>query len=355
MAGGGDGRFPAPPARRAASPGRTGPLIVRALVTGAAGFIGSTLVDRLLADGHQVVGVDNFRTGIAANLKDAMSLAGSDAWRFRLVKVDIQAPELVDVVAGVNPDVIFHLAAQVDLGTSVSDPQFDARSNVLGTINLCEASRQAGVRRIVYAASGESRYGAHAGGPVDETDRLDPRSPHAVAKLAGEMYLRAYAEMYGLAPICLALAHVYGPRQHPHGAAGVIAVLGSAMVTGRPYTVYRDVVAAHDFVYVDDAVEAFLRAGCADLDTTGTYNIGTAQWTTFTEVHGLIAAALDGLTAPVSALDRVDELCAIALNPDKAARELGWRPTVDLAEGIRRTIGWLRVTLDLGPPALVGA
>ena len=150
------------------------------------------------------------------------------------MRTDIQAPELTDIVAGTNPNVIFHLAAQVDPGASVSDPQFDARSNVLGTINLCEASRRAGVRRIVYAASGESRYGAPTCLPVDESTRLDPLSPYAVAKLAGEMYLRAYAEMYGLAPICLALANVYGPRQNPHGAAGVIAVLGSAMITGQP-------------------------------------------------------------------------------------------------------------------------
>jgi UDP-glucose 4-epimerase len=151
-----------------------------------------------------------------------------------LVKGDIQAPELTDTIAGAHPHVIFHLAAHVDLDTSVSDPQFDARSNVLCTINLCEAARQAGVRRIVYAASGDSRYGAGARLPVDESNPLDPPSPNAVAKLAGEMYQRAYAEMYGLAPICLALANVYGLRQHPHGAAGVIAVLGSAMITGRP-------------------------------------------------------------------------------------------------------------------------
>jgi UDP-glucose 4-epimerase len=133
---------------------------MRALVTGAAGFIGSTLVDRLLTDGHQVVGIDNFSTGIAANLEHAYSYNRQHPRRFTLVKADIQAPELIDIVAGANPHVIFHLAAQVDLGTSVSDPQFDARTNVLGTVNLCGASRHAGVRRIVYAASGASRYGA---------------------------------------------------------------------------------------------------------------------------------------------------------------------------------------------------
>jgi UDP-glucose 4-epimerase len=328
---------------------------MRAMVTGAAGFIGSTLVDRLLADGHQVVGIDNFRTGIAANLEHAFSCSGPNQRRFTLIKVDIQAPELIDIVAGANPHVIFHLAAQVDLCAAVSDPQLDARSNVLGTINLCEASRRAGVRRIVYAASGASRYGAQTGLPVDETNHVDPLSPHAVGKLAGEMYLRAYAEMYGLAPICLALANVYGPRQNPHGAAGVIAVLGTAMITGRPLWVYRDGAAAHDYVYVDDVVDAFVRAGCAPLDTTGTYNVGTGQHTTLTEVHGLMSAVLDGSTPPSLSDDPSDELNAIALNATKAAKDLDWKPTVDLAEGIRRTMRWLCDTLEPEAPALVGA
>ena len=328
---------------------------MRIVVTGAAGFIGSTLVDRLLTDGHQVVGIDNLSTGVVTNLEHALRYNALSPRRFTFLRTDIQAPELTDIVAGTNPNVIFHLAAQVDPGASVSDPQFDARSNVLGTINLCEASRRAGVRRIVYAASGESRYGAPTCLPVDESTRLDPLSPYAVAKLAGEMYLRAYAEMYGLAPICLALANVYGPRQNPHGAAGVITLLGSAMITGQPFAVYRDGTSAHDFVYVDDVVEAFVRAGCAPIETTGTYNVGTGQHTTVTEVHGLISAALDGSSPPSFAMDRGDELHAIALNVTKAEKELGWKPTVDLAQGIQRTIRWLCATLEPEPSALVGA
>jgi UDP-glucose 4-epimerase len=328
---------------------------MRILVTGAAGFIGSSLVDRLLADGHQVRGIDNLSTGVAANLEHAFRCNGMSSGRFTFVQVDIQAPELTDIVAGTNPDVIFHLAAQVELRASVSDPLFDARSNVLGTINLCEASRRAGVRRIVYAASGESRYGAPACLPVDESNQVDPRSPNAAAKLAGEMYLRAYAEMYGLAPICLALANVYGPRQNPHGAAGVIALLGSAMITGQPFAMDRDGTAAHDFIYVDDVVEAFVRAGCAPIEMTGTFNIGTGQHTTVTELHGLISAVLDGSSPPSFAEDRTDELHAIALNATKAEKELGWKPTVDLAQGIQRTIRWLFASLEPEPPALVGA
>lgn len=236
---------------------------MRTLITGAAGFIGSTLVDRLLAEGHDVVGIDNLSTGRIANLAEAFCCNRNRRGRFTYLQNDIQAPELTDIVAGTNPDVIFHLAAQVDLRASVSDPLFDARCNVLGTINVLEAARRSGVRRLVYAASGGSRYGAPTRLPVDETTRLGPLSPYAAAKVAGEMYIGAYAGMYGIAPICLGLANVYGPRQNPHGEAGVIAIFASRMLAGRPVTVFGDGTAARDYVYVDDVVDAFVRAGRA--------------------------------------------------------------------------------------------
>ena len=328
---------------------------MRYFVTGAAGFIGSTLVDRLLAEGHDVVGIDNLSGGVAANLDQAHRCNRLRPGRFTFLRADLQAPEVAGIVAGTNPDVVFHLAAQVDLRASVSDPQFDARSNVLGTINVLEASRRAGVQRVVYAASGGSRYGAPTRLPVDETSQLDPLSPYAAAKVAGEMYVRAYAGMYGIAPICLGLANVYGPRQNPHGEAGVIAVFGSRMISGRPVTVYGDGTATRDYVYVDDVVDAFVRAGQAPLTTVGTYNIGTGRQATVAEVHRLIAAVLDESSVPRYAAARTGELHAIALDATKAEKELGWKPAVDLVKGIERTIQWLRATLEPEPAGLVDA
>jgi UDP-glucose 4-epimerase len=327
---------------------------MRTLVTGAAGFIGSTLVDRLLADGHQVVGVDNLSTGAVANLENALLCKEPRLGRFTFAEIDIQAPEFASVVAGVNPEVVFHLAAQVDLRASVADPLFDARSNVLGTINVLEACVQAGVTKIVYAASGGSRYGAPIHLPVAESTALDPLSPYAASKVAGEMYMRAYAGMYSITPICLGLSNVYGPRQNPQGEAGVIAVFGSAMIAGRDISIFGDGSATRDYVYVDDVVEAFVRAGHAPAAAAGIYNVGTGKQTSVTEVHRLIADALGQLEGPNYAPARTGEVHASALDATKAEVNLGWKPRVEIAEGIQRTVRWLRATLASQPASLAG-
>ena len=314
---------------------------MRSIVTGAAGFIGSTLVDRLLNRGYEVVGVDNLSTGNYGNLRDAFAIGGTTG-EFRLERTDIRSPDFTDLVSAVQPDVIFHLAAQVDVRASVLDPRFDALTNVLGTINVCEAARKSGIRRVVYAASGGSRYGSPDRLPIEETESVAPVSPYAVSKLAGEFYCNAYAEMYGTAPVCLALSNVFGPRQNPHGEAGVIAIFSDALLSGRSVTIYGDGTAARDYVYVDDVVEAFMLAATAPLSVIGTYNIGTSRQTTVAEVYRVISAAL-GLSRPaVYAPSRRGELHAIALDAHKAERDLGWRPSVDLGQGVQRTLDWLR-------------
>jgi UDP-glucose 4-epimerase len=324
---------------------------MRTLVTGAAGFIGSTLVDRLLQEGHQVTGVDNLSAGSpAANLESAHRYKNTG--RFTFIAVDVRNPELSDIVAESDPEVVFHLAAQIDVPRSVDDPQYDARNNVLGTINLLEASRRAQVPRIVYAASGGSRYGAPATLPATEDTPVDPLSPYAAAKVAGEFYMRAYAGMYGLAPICLALAKVYGPRQFPHGEPGVVTVFGSAMISGRPTVIYGDGTGTRDYVYVDDVVTAFLCAADAPLTTTGTFNIGTGIQTTIDELHQLIAAAVGVSRPPHHAEARTGEVHASAVDPTLAGRVLGWKPDTDLTEGIERTVDWLRALLDPQAAAL---
>jgi UDP-glucose 4-epimerase len=321
---------------------------MRTLVTGAAGFIGSTLVDRLLEEGHQVTAVDNLSAGPrVANLESARR--DKRPGRFTFVAADVRHPELSDIVAGANPDVVFHLAAQVDVRRSVDDPLFDARNNVLGTINVLEASRRAQVPRVIFASSGGARYGAPATLPATEDTAVDPLSPYAAAKVAGELYMRAYAGMYGLAPICLALANVYGPRQDPHGEAGVVALFGSAMISGRPTTIYGDGSATRDYVYVDDVATAFLCAAETPVTTTGTFNIGTGVQTTVTDLHQLIAEVVGVSRAPDYGEARTGEVQASALDPTRAGRTLGWQPDTDLTEGIKRTVDWLRGILDPQP------
>lgn len=307
---------------------------MRMLVTGAAGFIGSTLVDRLLDDGHEVVGVDDLSRGTLANLAVAR-----DSDRFTWVQQDITTAEFLDTVAEHSPEVIHHLAAQIDVRVSVADPLLDARLNVLGTVNVCEAARRAGVRKVVHTSSGGSVYGSPEQLPVSETTPFDPQSPYAASKAAGEIYLGTYRHLYGLEGVALALSNVYGPRQDPHGEAGVVAIFATAMLRGTTAKIFGDGTSTRDYVHVADVVDAFARAAAAG---SGRYNVGTGLQTSVRELHGLVAAATGAPDEPEMAAPRPGELQAIALDCARARAELGWEPTHELETGIADTVEWIR-------------
>lgn len=314
---------------------------MRCLVTGAAGFIGSNLVDRLLAEGHDVVGVDDLSRGKLSNLEEARRTGEAGGPRFSFVKADITAADFGDIVTSSEPDVICHLAAQMDVRVSVREPLEDARLNVLGTINVLEASRAAGVRKVVFTSSGGSIYGDPEHLPVSERVGVDPHSPYAASKVCGEIYLGTYRHLYGLQSTSLALGNVYGPRQDPHGEAGVVAIFCSAMLDGRQGTIYGDGTAVRDYVFVDDVVDAFVRAS-GDAGNGRRFNIGTSVGTSVRELHTAIARAAGMPDEPSFAEARLGELQAITLDVSSARHGIGWEPFTALDEGVARTLEWVR-------------
>ena len=218
---------------------------MRSLVTGGAGFIGSALVDRLVDEGHEVVVLDDLSSGSLENLADALASGHAEH-----VEADLAGPELGAVVAEERPEVVFHLAAQIDVRRSVADPVADARTNVLGSVALAKAAGDNGVRRLVFAGSGGTAYGEPdpADLPVDEDYPPRPTSPYGVAKRSVEDYLVTFTELYGLETVSLRLGNVYGPRQDPHGEAGVVAIFCTRLLTGEPVVVYCDGTHTRDYV-----------------------------------------------------------------------------------------------------------
>jgi UDP-glucose 4-epimerase len=313
-------------------------LAVRALVTGAAGFIGSTLVDRLIDDGHSVVGLDNFATGRATNLEHL-----GDNPEFVFVEADIVTADLQAILDEHRPEVVFHLAAQIDVRRSVADPQFDASVNVIGTVRLADAARSAGVRKIVHASSGGSIYGAPPSYPTSETVPTDPASPYAASKVAGEIYLNTFRHLYGLECSHIAPANVYGPRQNPHGEAGVIVIFAQALLDGKPTKLFGDGSNTRDHVFVDDVVDAFIKAAGTAGDGQR-FNIGTGVETSDRQLHSAVAAAVDVPDDPEFYPARLGDLKRSCLDIHLAERVLGWRPKVELNDGIRRTVACLRRT-----------
>lgn len=319
---------------------------MRVVVTGAAGFIGSTLVDRLLSEGHEVVGIDDLSSGRLSNLESARDVNLSRPGAFSLTTMDVRDPALVDVIAKAKPDAVCHLAAQIDVRVSVADPLRDAAINILGTINLLEAVRKAGKAKVVFTSSGGSIYGTPAKLPVSERAGVAPESPYAASKAASELYLTAFTAMYGIETVSLALANVYGPRQDPHGEAGVVAIFGTAMLQGRPTKIFGDGSTSRDYVFVGDVADAFVRAIQPGVAAGRRLNIGTGIETYITELHTKVAAALGHPDEPIFDTPRVGELQRIALEVSAARQAMDWEPSTTIDDGLAQTMAWLRTTVS---------
>ena len=309
---------------------------MRALVTGAAGFIGSTLVDRLISDGHTVIGVDDLSSGRMGNLDRARS---HDAFAF--VEADIVTADLIGLLAEAKPEVVYHLAAQIDVRRSVSDPQFDATVNVVGTVRVAEAARLAGVRKVVDTSSGGSVYGAPRNYPTSETAPTDPASPYAASKIAGEIYLNTFRNLHGMDCSHIAPSNVYGPRQDPHGEAGVVAIFVKALLAGQPTVVFGDGSNTRDYVFVDDVVDAFVRASGSP-GSGQRFNIGTGVETSDRKLHSVVAGVIGAPDEPQSAPARLGDLKRSCLDARKAEMVLSWRAAVRLEDGVRRTVEYFR-------------
>jgi len=307
---------------------------MRALVTGGAGFIGSNLTDALLARGDEAIVIDDLSTGRRENLDQALANGAT------LVEADIRDRAAIEEIAGrERPEVIFHLAAQIDVRKSVADPAFDASINVGGTANVLEAARAAGSRRIVFSSTGGAIYGEGDGQqlPLPEDAPLAPEAPYGQSKFAGEGYLALYERLYGLSTIPLRLGNVYGPRQDPLGEAGVVAIFCGRLREGKRPTVFGDGKQTRDYIYVGDVVSAMLTA--AESQTTGPVNIGTGVETDVLKLVSALGELGDGSDfEPEFAPPRTGEVARISIDPARAASELGWTPQMDLKEGLRVTL-----------------
>jgi UDP-glucose 4-epimerase len=318
---------------------------MRTLVSGGAGFIGSNLVDRLVRDGHDVAVVDDLSSGRLDNLADALG-----SGRVRHYEVDVAGPDLPAVVAEFRPQVVHHLAAQIDVRHSVDDPLHDARVNVLGSVQVARAALAAGCRRLVFAASGGTAYGEpdHRALPVTEDHPEGVTSPYGVAKRSVEDYLGCFKELYGLEPVSLRLGNVYGPRQDPHGEAGVVAIFCAGLLTDQTITVFGDGTQTRDYVYVDDVVDAFVAAAERPDAAGARVNIGTGIETSVLRLYAALREVTGFGPEPTFAPSRPGELLRIALDARRAEALLGWRARVDLADGLARTWAWAFQDVNAG-------
>lgn len=307
----------------------------RALVTGGAGFIGSHLSGRLMDEGWDVLVVDDLTSGHLDNLAEARARG-----RLKFHQLDIRDKAFVSAVEQFVPDVLFHLAAQVSVAQSVADPLHDAGVNVLGTINLLEAARRVSAERVVFASTGGAIYGDAVKLPAKESYAKHPGSPYGISKKAVEDYFRFYQAAFGIDFVALGLSNVYGPRQDPFGEAGVVAIFSRLMLDGKRPVIYGDGLQTRDYVYVDDVVDAFVRA--AGIGGGRFLNIGTGRETTVVQLFKAIADEVGFTELPVFADPRPGELTRSVLDCGAALSVLHWQSWTSLEAGLARTVDWMR-------------
>lgn len=322
---------------------------MRVLVTGAGGFIGSHLVDRLLDEGDEVFGIDDMSSGQMSNLVDARR---SGTGKFKFHRLDVTSTAVGEFMTRTKPDLVFHLAAQVDVRKSVKDPIHDAMVNVVGTLNVLQECSRAGVSKVIFTTSGGTIYGDVPDEqlPVQErrihAPEAAPASPYGVSKKIVLDYFRYFRAVKELDFTALALSNVYGPRQEPAAEVGlegqVIAIFCRKMLAGRPCTIYGDGEQTRDFAYVDDVVSALLAArerGGGEL-----INVGSGVQTSINDLFHKLAELTGSRYEPIYGAARPGELQRIAVDPTKAREVLGWRPAVALGEGLRHTVAWFKST-----------
>ncbi len=304
---------------------------MKTLVTGGAGFIGSHLVDRLLQEGYSVAVVDDLSTGKQKNLhKEA-----------KFYKMDVRSQSLARLFKKERPEMVFHLAAQMDVRRSVSDPRFDAESNIIGLLNLLELAVQHGVRRVVFASSGGAVYGEQADFPAPELHATNPLSPYGVSKRTGEHYLYYYQKVCGLEYTALRYANVYGPRQDPFGEAGVVAIFTQKMLKGEQPVINGNGMQTRDFVFVEDVIEAnmaAIRSVGSDL-----FNVGTGIETSVNDLFCLLAHIVGVSMKEVHGQEKKGEQLRSSLDCQKIYKALDWAPRISIQEGLEKTVEYFRV------------
>ncbi len=303
---------------------------MKVVVTGGAGFIGSHLVDRLIQEGHEVVAVDNLSTGKRKNLNRAAEF----------YKADIQSPRLERVFRRERPALLMHLAAQMDVRRSVEDPIYDAQTNILGTLNVLEQAVRHGVRKVVFASSGGAIYGEQEVFPAPESHPTHPASPYGISKLTGEHYLAYYQKVSGIQYVSLRYANVYGPRQDPHGEAGVVAIFIQKLLNGEQPVINGNGRQTRDFVFVEDVVEANLAV--MGKDVQGIYNVGTGQETSVNDLFRILADQINPGSKELHGPAKKGEQIRSVVDSSRLRRELGWEPKASLQEGLARTIDFFR-------------